>query len=132
MYCMSCSGVVLSIIAGKRVEDIQGKFNTKLVIRTMPNTPATIMQGMTVWYPAKEVPKGAVEQAQQLLGLTGTAMQVKEEGTLDMVSHSVTHSVKSVSQLHDFRLHGCRLHGSHFHLLEIDYDNVSKVSCSML
>lgn len=78
--------MVLSIIAGKKIDDIQTKFCTQLVIRTMPNTPATIMEGMTVWYPAKEVPQSVRDKAGQLLGLMGTAMQVKEENTLDMVS----------------------------------------------
>lgn len=80
------TGVVLSIVAGKRVNDIQSKFSTNLVIRTMPNTPASIMEGMTVWYPAKEVPQDVREKAGKLLGLLGTAMQVKEENTLDMAT----------------------------------------------
>lgn len=82
---LSSLGVVLSIIAGKRVSDIQEKFNTKLVIRTMPNTPASIMEGMTVWYPAEEVPPEVQNQARQLLELTGSALLVTTENTLDMV-----------------------------------------------
>ena len=78
--------MVLSIIAGKRVADIQEKFSTQLVIRTMPNTPASIMEGMTVWYPAQEVPAGVLDRVRQLLELMGTAMQVNTESTLDMVS----------------------------------------------
>lgn len=80
------TGVVLSIIAGKRVADIQEKFSTKLVIRTMPNTPASIMEGMTVWYPAKEVQEGVLDKARQLLELTGVAMLVTTENTLDMAT----------------------------------------------
>jgi pyrroline-5-carboxylate reductase len=80
------AGVLLSIIAGKRVEQIQEKFNTKLVIRTMPNTPAAVMEGMTVWFPAAEVPEAVVEQAKQMLDMTGTALLATAENILDMVS----------------------------------------------
>lgn len=84
-------GVLLSIIAGKRVEEIQKKFSTKLVIRTMPNTPASIMEGMTVWYTASQVPQEVVQRAKLLLEMTGTAMLVTAENTLDMVMpHSPT------------------------------------------
>ena len=80
------SGVLLSILAGKRVSEIQERFSTNLVIRTMPNTPASIMQGMTVWYPAKGVPQDVIERARQFLELTGSALLVSAENTLDMVS----------------------------------------------
>lgn len=80
------TGVVLSILAGKTVSDLQEKFSTKLVIRTMPNTPASIMQGVTVWYPANEVSQGIKNRVEQLLALTGTQMLVTSENILDMAT----------------------------------------------
>mgnify|MGYP005992692399 CR=1 FL=1 len=67
------------------MEEIQEKFGTQHVIRTMPNTPASIMEGMTVWYHAKEVAPAIVDRAKQLLEMTGTALLVSTENTLDMV-----------------------------------------------
>lgn len=79
-------GVVLSILAGKRIDEIQEKFNTKLVIRTMPNTPASISQGMTVWHPAASVPEDIIEKSKALLKLTGSALMVNDENMLDMAT----------------------------------------------
>mmetsp|Transcript_18572 Transcript_18572/g.30955 ORF Transcript_18572/g.30955 Transcript_18572/m.30955 type:complete len:164 (-) Transcript_18572:1045-1536(-) len=52
----------------------------------MPNTPASILEGMTVWYPAAEVSPETIDRARQLLEMTGTALQVNAENMLDMAT----------------------------------------------
>jgi len=78
------NGVLMSILAGTAVSTMQRLFNTKLVIRCMPNTPATVQEGMTVWFASKEVPSDIVQKAKQLLLCTGDEILVKDEALVDM------------------------------------------------
>ena len=44
-FKVSPNSVFLSILAGTPMQDIKETFRTNKVIRTMPNTPAVVMQG---------------------------------------------------------------------------------------
>lgn len=66
-------GTILSILAGKPVEDLQKIFKTQNVVRTMPNTPATVGEGMTVWYAANEVPEDIVQMTKDILRCAGAS-----------------------------------------------------------
>ena len=41
--------LVLSIMAGHRIETLRNGLNHKAIVRSMPNTPAQIGEGVTVW-----------------------------------------------------------------------------------
>ena len=62
----------MSIVAGMPVERLQQGFNTKVVVRCMPNTPATVGEGMTVWFSSKEVPEDIEQMAKGILRCAGT------------------------------------------------------------
>jgi len=47
--------VVLSIVAGATVRRLQEGLRHERVVRSMPNTPAQVGYGATVWYPAPAV-----------------------------------------------------------------------------
>ena len=42
--------IICSIMAGVSICDIESQLHTNRIIRSMPNTPAMILEGMTVWY----------------------------------------------------------------------------------
>lgn len=78
--------LVLSIIAGARIETIARELLHPAVVRTMPNTPAQIGQGMTVWTATPQVPEEQREQVRALLGALGKEMYVEEERMIDMAT----------------------------------------------
>lgn len=80
------SKLVLSIIAGARIRTIADGVANASVVRAMPNTPAQIGQGITVWTATPEVLPPQRSQAQALLGALGDQIFVDDERYLDMAT----------------------------------------------
>ncbi len=78
--------VVVSIVAGAPIGFIQEGLAHRAVIRTMPNTPAQIGQGMTVWMATPEVTPQQREWVEALLLAMGETVQVDDEVMLDMAT----------------------------------------------
>ena len=77
------STLVVSIVAGARIASIAAGLGHKAIVRTMPNTPAQIGEGMTVWTATDAVVDGQREQAGAILGALGKQLYVQDEGFLD-------------------------------------------------
>ena len=75
--------VFLSIMAGVKMEKIQEMLGVKKVIRAMPNLPAQIGQGMTVFTASDEVTRLELAMVQNLLATTGKAFYVEQESMID-------------------------------------------------
>jgi pyrroline-5-carboxylate reductase len=80
------SALVLSIVAGAPIEKIALGLGHDLVVRSMPNTPAQIGQGITVWTAAPKVTQEQLEMARQILGALGQEIFAEEEYYLDMAT----------------------------------------------
>jgi pyrroline-5-carboxylate reductase len=80
------SGVLLSIVAGLTISEIRRQFKISSIIRSMPNTPAMVLEGMTVWTATHETPKELIEKAKGLLGSFGDHIEVTDENYLDMAT----------------------------------------------
>jgi pyrroline-5-carboxylate reductase len=80
------SALVLSIVAGASIEKIGDGLGHKRTVRSMPNTPAQIGEGITVWTAAPEVSEDQHEMARQILGALGDEIFVEEEYYLDMAT----------------------------------------------
>ncbi|NLF03250.1 MAG: pyrroline-5-carboxylate reductase, partial [Anaerolineales bacterium] len=78
--------LVMSIVAGMPLVTIRGGLKHPTVIRVMPNTPAQIREGMSVWTAAPEVTEAQRAQAQAVLQTMGLEMYVKHEDALDMAT----------------------------------------------
>jgi pyrroline-5-carboxylate reductase len=78
--------VVLSIVAGARLKTLVEGLGHAAVIRSMPNTPAQIGQGMTVWTATKETLKEQRARAAAILAAMGQVLHVDEEKYLDMAT----------------------------------------------
>jgi pyrroline-5-carboxylate reductase len=75
--------LVLSIVAGAPIEKISSILGHAVVIRAMPNTPARIGEGITVWTAAQAVTEEQRELGRQILTALGQEIFVEEEDFLD-------------------------------------------------
>jgi len=78
--------LVLSIIAGARIETIAGELLHPAIVRAMPNTPAQVGEGMTVWTATAQVDETRRRQVGAMLGALGREMRVDEERQIDMAT----------------------------------------------
>jgi pyrroline-5-carboxylate reductase len=78
--------LVLSIIAGMPIRVIADGLAHAAVVRAMPNTPAQIGQGITVWTVTPEVTDKQREQARAILASLGEEEFVDDEDYLDMAT----------------------------------------------
>jgi pyrroline-5-carboxylate reductase len=75
--------LVLSIVAGASIKKISKLLAHNLIVRAMPNTPARIGQGITVWTASNAVSADQQEFARQILFALGQEINVDEEEFLD-------------------------------------------------
>jgi len=78
--------LVLSVIAGATTAALTGTLGHDQVIRAMPNTPARLGKGMTVWYATPETTAEQREQAAALLGALGAQLEVDDEKFVAMAT----------------------------------------------
>ena len=78
--------LVLSIVAGMSIDTIASGLRHQAVVRAMPNTPAQIGQGMTVWTASDGVQKSQWAQARAILQAMGHEIYVDDEDMLDMAT----------------------------------------------
>lgn len=78
--------LLVSILAGVDSRTLRKGFDHSAIIRTMPNTPARVGQGMTVWTATPQVSSEQREMAQALLAALGQEIFVSREGDLDMAT----------------------------------------------
>ena len=77
---------LLSIVAGARLSTLVQGLSHAAVIRVMPNTPAQVSAGMSVWTAAPEVSAEAREATRGLLEAMGEQRYVADETYLDMAT----------------------------------------------
>ena len=77
------NALIVSIVAGARIASIAGGLGHDPIVRTMPNTPAQVGEGMTVWTATEAVSAAQREQTGALLGALGKHLYVSDEKFLD-------------------------------------------------
>jgi pyrroline-5-carboxylate reductase len=78
--------VVLSVLAGATTAALTGTLGHDQVIRAMPNTPARLGKGVTVWYATPATSEEQRAQAAALLGALGTQIEVDDEKMVAMAT----------------------------------------------
>ncbi len=78
--------LLLSIIAGARIKNLQVGLGHGPVVRAMPNTPAQIGEGMTVWTASADTTEKQVHRAQVMLQALGDELFMEDEVYLDMAT----------------------------------------------
>ena len=76
----------LSIIAGARMSTLSNGLGHPAIIRVMPNTPAQIGCGMTLWNCSAQVDQAHRDMAQSILATVGREIYVEDEKYLDMAT----------------------------------------------
>lgn len=79
-------GLILSIVAGYNIEQLQSEFQTSNIIRSMPNTPAMVLEGITVWTATSSTSVQDINITRLLLSSIGEQVQVYDERYLDMAT----------------------------------------------
>jgi pyrroline-5-carboxylate reductase len=80
------SAVFLSIMAGKNVAGMAGMLPGAAIVRSMPNTPAAIGQGITVACAGPGVTAAQRDLCDTLLSAIGKVAWVDDEGLIDPVT----------------------------------------------
>ena len=75
---------LISIVAGANLDSIKAYTNHSNIVRVMPNTPAQISEGMSVWTAFPEVSSSTLSVIEEILDTLGEQFFVKEEKYLDM------------------------------------------------
>ena len=78
--------VVVSIVAGAVMNTLLDGLGHDAVIRVMPNTPAQIGAGMTVWTASSAVPEAQIEATRRILQTLGEELYVADERLVDMAT----------------------------------------------
>ena len=78
--------LVLSIVAGAKISAIGQGLDHKAIVRSMPNTPAQIGEGITVWTASEAVSEEQLEHARAILTALGEEIWVDDEDYLDMAT----------------------------------------------
>jgi pyrroline-5-carboxylate reductase len=78
--------LALSIVAGASISKISNGLGHMAVVRSMPNTPAQIGEGITVWTASPSTSEAQVETARAMLGALGSEVFVEDEQLLDMAT----------------------------------------------
>lgn len=75
--------VFVSIMAGVKIETISNALGVKKVIRAMPNLPAQIGMGMTVFTSTDDVTRIELVMVTNLINTTGKSVYVEKEPAID-------------------------------------------------
>lgn len=78
--------LVLSIIAGASIDQLTRGLKHTPIVRSMPNTPAQIGEGITVWTASSAVTEAQREMAGRILAALGEHIFLEEEYYLDMAT----------------------------------------------
>ncbi|MBI2912808.1 MAG: pyrroline-5-carboxylate reductase [Chloroflexi bacterium] len=82
----SATQTVMSIMAGMTVATVRDSLRHEAVVRAIPNTPAQIGEGMTVWTATEAVPEAAREDVRSVLSVLGLEIYVGDEKYIDMAT----------------------------------------------
>jgi pyrroline-5-carboxylate reductase len=78
--------LVLSVIAGATTTALEGFLGHRRIVRSMPNTPARVGRGMTVWYATPETSDDQRTEARALLRALGAELEVDDEKCVAMAT----------------------------------------------
>jgi len=78
--------LVLSIVAGTTLSSLCQGLNHSSVIRAMPNMPAQIGEGMTIWTASRETTQKQKDLAQTVVSALGKEVYVTDEKYLGMAT----------------------------------------------
>ena len=80
------NNIIISIMAGMKLERIEHALDQNFIIRAMPNSPAELGMGMTAFTSSKSLSIEQIRKAENLLSTTGRTVFFENENLLDAVT----------------------------------------------
>ena len=84
--CLEPTQAALSIVAGAKMETLSDGLGHGSVVRVMPNTPAQVGAGMTLWTCSEDVGVDLREMTKSVLETIGQEIYVSNENYMDMAT----------------------------------------------
>jgi len=78
--------LVISVLAGATTQALRNALRHDAIVRAMPNTPAQLGKGMTVWYATPQVGDVQRQRTAALLGALGKELEVEDEKFVSMAT----------------------------------------------
>lgn len=78
--------MIVSIVAGAKIETISNALANSKIVRAMPNTPAQIGAGMTAWTCTEDLTDAERARVKKLLTALGKELYVETENMIDMAT----------------------------------------------
>ncbi len=78
--------IVISIVAGAKIETLSKSLGNEKIVRAMPNTPSQIGAGITAWTCTENVGDAERAQIKALLTALGKELHVETENMIDMAT----------------------------------------------
>lgn len=78
--------MIVSIVAGAKIETISNALADQKIVRAMPNTPAQIGAGMTAWTCTESLTDAERGRVKKLLTALGKELYVETENMIDMAT----------------------------------------------
>lgn len=78
--------IILSIVAGAKIETISDALNNGKIVRAMPNTPSQIGAGITAWTCTENISDAERANIKSLLTALGKDLHVETENMIDMAT----------------------------------------------
>jgi len=82
---LPASALLISIVAGATLNTL-AELGVGSLVRVMPNTPAQIGEGISVWVASEEVSQAQCQTTSAIVGALGQAIQVHDEKYIDMTT----------------------------------------------
>lgn len=76
-------GLIISVMAGIRIESIKSALKVQHVVRTIPNTPSAVFEGMTLYCKSISVDGELTHIARRVLGSFGQCVELPSEVLID-------------------------------------------------
>jgi pyrroline-5-carboxylate reductase len=83
---LDADALLISVVAGATITQLRSLLDHDLIVRSMPNTPSRIGEGMTVWTASPRVSEDQRAWAATILGSLGHEMYLSDEHYLDMAT----------------------------------------------
>lgn len=83
---LSDDNTIVSIVAGATMSTLTSGFGHAPIIRVMPNTPAQIGAGMTMWMASDAVPRETVDTTRAIVQTLGEEVYTGDEKMMDMAT----------------------------------------------
>jgi len=83
---LAADQAVMSIMAGIPIATLRDALRHHALVRAIPNTPAQIGEGVTVWTATEAVPEAVRQEVRSVLAVLGLELYVADEKYVDMAT----------------------------------------------